>query len=307
MGENQTWGLAPFKALSMGKRTIVSDGCGAAKVLHDQCNVVKTGNISEIIDCFMSPIEIDKKNITVLLDELSIKNYVAVFWIIYDMTARDYSVVVFGSSGLVGSSLRYYLRKYHNDKYLYYPTRAEVDLLSVKDVVSYIKKLKPEFVINAAGYVGGIDRVRRDPYDFLVKNIDIDLNILKACIVVPNTSLIGFSSINAFGQLPNTLVDESFMLRGRLDTSQEPYALAKGIAAKAFDFARSQYKINATTIILEQLYGPKDHFFGDKAHMLPSAVRKICDAITENSKSVEIWGNGEAKRSYTYAPDAALL
>ena len=77
VGENQTWGLAPFKALSMGKRTIVSDGCGAAKVLHDQCNVVKTGNISEIIDCFMSPIEIDKKNITVLLDELSIKNYVA--------------------------------------------------------------------------------------------------------------------------------------------------------------------------------------------------------------------------------------
>ena len=67
-----------------------------------------------------------------------------------------------------------------------------MDLLSVKDVVSYIKKLKPEFVINAAGYVG-IDGVRRDPYDFLVKNIDIDLNILKACIVVPNTSLIGFS------------------------------------------------------------------------------------------------------------------
>ena len=138
------------------------------------------------------------------------------------MTARDYSVVVFGSSGLVGSSLRYYLRKYHNDKYLYYPTRAEVDLLSVKDVVSYIKKLKPEFVINAAGYVGGIDRVRRDPYDFLVKNIDIDLNILKACIVVPNTSLIGFSSINAFGQLPNTLVDESFMLRGDLIPLKNP-------------------------------------------------------------------------------------
>ena len=69
--------------------------------------------------------------------------------------------------------------------------------------------------------MGGIDRVRRDPYDFLVKNIDIDLNILKACIVVPNTSLIGFSSINALVS-PNTLVDESFMLRGDLIPLKNP-------------------------------------------------------------------------------------
>ena len=76
VGKNQTWGLAPFKALAYGKPTIVSDGCGASSALHGVCNIVEAGNYMEISNCFASPIVINMQSVEKLFDELSIESYI---------------------------------------------------------------------------------------------------------------------------------------------------------------------------------------------------------------------------------------
>lgn len=171
--------------------------------------------------------------------------------------------------------------------------------------MSYIHRLRPDIIINSAGYVGGINTVKNKQFDFFINNLSIDINILRACIQYPDISLLAFSSINAYGHMPERVIDESYLLTGKLNPSQEPYALAKGLTAKSIDFARTQFSLRSSAIVLEQLYGPSDHYLGEKAHMLPSAVRKVCDAVFNDAKSVSIWGSGNAKRSYTFAPDVA--
>ncbi len=186
------------------------------------------------------------------------------------------------------------------------PRRAELDLTDAAAVTKYVSQHKPDAVIHAAGRVGGIQANMAHPVAFLEENVAIGRNVIMAAHNAGVGTLINLGSSCMYPREAEYPLRENMILTSELEPTNEGYALAKIMAMRLCDYIRrenpdAQYK----TIIPCNLYGPHDKFDPKHSHLLPAIIHKVHEATANGNDTVEIWGDGTARREFLYAGDVA--
>jgi len=186
------------------------------------------------------------------------------------------------------------------------PSRAELNLFNFEAVKAYISTTKPDLVIHAAGRVGGIQANMAHPVAFLLENLDMGRNVVWAARQCGVKKLINLGSSCMYPRDAANPLKEELVLQGGLEPTNEGYALAKIVVARLCAYISGEdpgfrYK----TLIPCNLYGRWDKFSPEYSHMVPAVIRKVHAAKINGEKSVQIWGDGNARREFMYAGDLA--
>jgi len=212
-------------------------------------------------------------------------------------------ILITGGSGMVGKNLIHYLKK--NQQYnLFYPSSLELNLLDYNSVKIYIREKKPDIIIHCAGLVGGIQANIERPYSFLSHNLIMGSNIIEAAISNKIVKLINLGSSCMYPKDLERELDEKDILTGKLEPTNEGYAIAKITTAKLCEYAIREFNLDYKTIIPCNLYGKWDKFDPTNSHMIPAVIRKLYLA-KNNNETVDIWGDGTARREFMYTEDLA--
>lgn len=212
-------------------------------------------------------------------------------------------VLITGGNGMVGRNLVDYL-KTKSELTLFFPSSTELNLLDCAKTIKYVSHIKPDIIIHCAGVVGGIQANIAQPYRFLNINLQLGINLINASIQAGVHKLINLGSSCMYPKDRNTMLEEKDLLDGKLEPTNEGYALSKLTIAKLCDFANKELKVEYKTIIPCNLYGKYDKFDPINSHMIPAVIRKLHEAKRNNTPA-EIWGDGSARREFMYAEDLA--
>ena len=213
-------------------------------------------------------------------------------------------ILLTGSSGMVGKNILE-CPKAKNFIFLK-PNSIELNLLSYSNVYNYLNNEKPDLVIHAAGKVGGIQKNIAEPVSFLVENLDMARNIILASRDNGVKKIINLGSSCMYPRNAINPLREDFILEGKLEPTNEGYALAKIVSAKLCEYIQIQNsQFEYKTIIPCNLYGKYDKFSSEDSHMLPAVIKKLHNAKIQKINSVDIWGDGSARREFMYAGDLA--
>lgn len=213
-------------------------------------------------------------------------------------------ILLTGSSGMVGRNIQQHGRASQHEWLT--PSSAELNLLDFAAVKKFLGIQKPDAVIHAAGRVGGIQANMREPVRFLIENLDMGRNVLLAAAETRVTRVLNFGSTCMYPKDRQGALAESDVLTGALEPTNEGYALAKITVARLGEYlTRENPSLQYKTLIPCNLYGPHDKFDPRWSHMIPAVIHKLHEAKMRGERSVEIWGNGEARREFLYAGDLA--
>jgi len=205
---------------------------------------------------------------------------------------------------MVGRNIVDYLASKHY--ILLTPSSKELNLLDRNSVDRYLQKNTPEYIIHCAGIVGGIQANLASPVKFLVENVQMGLNIIMGAYDAGIHKFINLSSSCMYPREAVNPLQEELILKGELEPTNEGYAIAKVTATRLCEYiAKENDEFHYKTVIPSNLYGRYDKFDPKHSHMLPAVVKKIHEAKEHNQHSVDIWGDGEARREFMYAEDLA--
>lgn len=213
-------------------------------------------------------------------------------------------VLLTGATGMVGRS--FLSHPGANDFTVLAPERRELDLQDGQAVAKYLQQMRPDLVIHCAGRVGGIQANIRYPVAFLTENLQMAQNVILAARRAGIKRLINLGSSCMYPRdAPNPL-REAQILSGELEPTNEGYALAKIISARLCQYAcREDPAFQYKTLIPCNLYGPHDKFEPDSAHLIAAVIHKIHEAKQARAETVNIWGEGTARREFLYVGDLA--
>ena len=213
-------------------------------------------------------------------------------------------ILLTGASGMVGRNLLEHpaLSEFE----VLTPRSTELNLRNFDKVQSYIEKHCPDIVIHAAGKVGGIQANLREPVGFLLENLDMGRNIVWAARQAGVKRLLNLGSSCMYPRNHVEPLQEEMVLTGELEPTNEGYALAKIVTTRLCEYITredptSQYK----TLIPCNLYGRYDKFHPEDSHLIPAIIHKIHIAKQQEAVTVDIWGDGTARREFMYAGDFA--
>jgi GDP-L-fucose synthase len=215
-------------------------------------------------------------------------------------------ILLTGGSGMVGTNILAHPLALGLD--IYSPGRNELDLRDKVAVCRYLELLAPDLIIHAAGRVGGIKANMTFPYEFLLENLEVGTNVIASAADVGIPRLLNLGSSCIYPKDMDGMLTEDMILGGRLEPTNEGYALAKIAAMRLCEYAASrtdslQYK----TLIPCNLYGPHDKFDLASAHLIPAIIAKVHGAKVRCEPTVEIWGDGSARREFMYVEDLAAV
>ncbi|MEY4738491.1 MAG: hypothetical protein RL302_2810 [Pseudomonadota bacterium] len=213
-------------------------------------------------------------------------------------------ILLTGGGGMVGRNLLEHPSL--NQFEVLAPRSRELDLRDFGSVQTYLQKHQPDMIVHAAGKVGGIQANMREPVGFLMDNLDMGRNIVWAAHQTGVKRLINLGSSCMYPRNHSEPLSEEMVLKGELEPTNEGYALAKVVTARLCDYvmredASCQYK----TLIPCNLYGRYDKFDPAHSHLVPAIIHKVHQAKQSGQATVEIWGDGTARREFMYAGDLA--
>lgn len=213
-------------------------------------------------------------------------------------------ILLVGGGGMVGRNLLEH-PAIHRFEVLA-PSSKDLNLCEFSAVQSYLHKHRPDLILHAAGKVGGIHANMREPVGFLMDNLDMGRNIVWAARQAGIKRLINPGSSCMYPRNHEQALKEEMVLKGELEPTNEGYALAKVVTARLCDYivredASYQYK----TLIPCNLYGRHDKFDPVHSHLIPAIIHKVNQAKLSGQDTVEIWGDGTARREFMYAGDLA--
>lgn len=213
-------------------------------------------------------------------------------------------VYVAGHRGMVGSAI---LRKLEAEGFTNIVCRisAELDLRDQGAVNSFFASEKPDYVFLAAAKVGGILANNTFRGAFLYDNLMIQSNVIHAAYLNNVRKLMFLGSSCIYPKLAPQPLREDYLLTGQLESTNEPYAIAKIAGIKLCDAYRAQYGCNFISVMPTNLYGPNDNYDLNTSHVLPALVRKFHEAQVNGDTSVTIWGTGKPRREFLHADDLA--
>ena len=184
-------------------------------------------------------------------------------------------------------------------------TSSELDLRSQQAVADFFAEEKPEYVILAAAKVGGIQANNIYRAEFLYDNLMIESNVIHQAYLNGVTKLLFLGSSCIYPKLAPQPLQEDALLTGELESTNEPYAIAKIAGIKLCDAYRSQYGCNYISAMPTNLYGPHDNYDLKNSHVLPALLRKFHEAKEAGAAEVEVWGTGTPRREFLHVNDLA--
>jgi len=213
---------------------------------------------------------------------------------------------VTGGSGMLGSAIVRALGERRQTGEVCAPGSSEVDLRNADCVREFISLERPDMVIHAAGRVGGIAANIADPVRFLTENMTMGMNVIQGALESGVPQLLNIGSSCMYPRDHDCPLVEDDVLTGPLEPTNEGYALAKIACDRLCTYVATTTGRAYKTIIPSNLYGPGDHFDEQRGHLVANAIRKVEQALNMNATHVEVWGDGTARREFTYVEDVAL-
>ncbi len=220
------------------------------------------------------------------------------------MISRTAPIFVTGHRGMVGSALVRRLSAAGFENILT-ATRQELDLRDQTAVDSWFDRERPEYVIHAAGTVGGIHANRSRPADFLYDNLMIHATVLHSACRTGVSKLLYLGSSCIYPRDCPQPIREEYLLSGPLEPTNDAYAIAKIAGLKSCEAYRRQFGCNFISAMPTNLYGPNDNFDLNSSHVVPALIRKFHDARLEGAPKVAVWGTGNPRREFLHVDDLA--
>lgn len=217
---------------------------------------------------------------------------------------KENKIYIAGHRGMVGSAI---LRKLEKEGYKNFLLRTskELDLRDQYAVREFFEKEKPDYVFLAAAKVGGILANNLYKADFIYDNLMIQNNVIHNSYSNHVKKLLFLGSSCIYPKLAPQPMKEEYLLTGKLESTNDAYAIAKIAGIKMCESYREQYGCNFISAMPTNLYGPNDNYDLNSSHVLPALIRKIHFAKKEKSEKVEIWGSGTPKREFLHVDDLA--
>ncbi len=220
------------------------------------------------------------------------------------MINKKSKIFVTGHKGLVGSAIIRRLN-YFGYKNIITIDKKLLDLRNQKKVFDFFKNTKLDGVINAAALVGGILANSRYKANFIYDNISIQNNIIHGCYLNKINNLIFLGSSCIYPKKSKIPIKEKYLLSGKLEETNEPYAVAKIAGIKMCESYNYQYKTNFKCLMPCNLYGSNDNYNLQSSHFFPALIKKIYLAKKKNKKRIIVWGSGNPKRELMHVDDLA--
>jgi len=220
------------------------------------------------------------------------------------MIPKEAKIYVAGHRGMVGSAL---VRRLTQEGFTNLVTRtsSELDLRSQQAVAEFFAQEKPDYVILAAAKVGGIQANNIYRAEFLYDNLMIESNVIHQAYLNDVQKLLFLGSSCIYPKFAPQPLKEDALLTGELESTNEPYAIAKIAGIKLCDAYRSQYGCNYISAMPTNLYGPHDNYDLNNSHVLPALLRKFHEAKEAGAPEVEVWGTGTPRREFLHVDDLA--
>lgn len=220
------------------------------------------------------------------------------------MIDKNSIIYIAGHKGMVGSAIWRTLtaKGYTN---LIGATSKELDLRKQKAVKDFIRKTKPDVIIDAAAKVGGILANNDFPYQFLMENMQIQNNLINEAHRLGVDKFIFLGSSCIYPKLAPQPLKEEYLLTASLEPTNEWYALAKITGVKLCEAIRKQYEKDFVSLMPTNLYGTHDNFDLNSSHVLPAMIRKFHEAKENNNAVVILWGTGTPMREFLFVEDMA--
>ena len=208
-----------------------------------------------------------------------------------------------GHNGMVGKSFLRNLPSLYPNSQILTADKSDLDLRDKRSVDKYFKVHQPELVVIAAAKVGGIYANDSFPVDFLMDNLSIQNNIISLSHKYSVERLLFLGSSCIYPKNAKNPIEESQLLSGYLEPTNEPYALAKISGIKLCEAFNKQYGTDYRAVMPSNLYGPGDNYHLENSHVIPALIHKMHLAKENNLKSYKVWGTGKPRREFLYVDD----
>jgi GDP-L-fucose synthase len=225
-----------------------------------------------------------------------------------DSDQRHQKIYVAGHRGMVGSAI---VRNLQSKGYTNIITRthAQLDLTNQADVKTFFEQEKPDQVYLAAAKVGGIHANNTFPAEFIYDNLMMQNNVIHQAFKGGVKKLLFLGSSCIYPKLASQPMSEDALLTGKLESTNEPYAIAKIAGIKMCESYNRQYgqshDVDYRSVMPTNLYGPGDNYHPENSHVIPALIRRFHEAKVSNSTEVVIWGTGNPRREFLYVDDMA--
>jgi GDP-L-fucose synthase len=217
---------------------------------------------------------------------------------------KSAKIYIAGHRGMVGSAIHRKLNAegYHN---IIHRTSSELDLRNQQGVNDFFELEKPDYVILAAAKVGGIHANNTYRAEFIYNNLMMEANIIHAAYLNKVKKLLFLGSSCIYPKNAPQPLKEEYLLSGYLESTNQPYAVAKIAGIEMCDSYRAQYGCNFILAMPTNLYGTNDNYHPENSHVLPALIRRIIMAKKNNDPAVTIWGTGTPRREFMHVDDLA--
>ena len=213
-------------------------------------------------------------------------------------------ILLTGGNGMVGRNVLEHPNAH--EFAILAPSSSELNLCDFNAVQDYLYTHQPSIVIHAAGKVGGIQANIREPVAFLIDNLDMGCNLVRATHKAGIKRLINLGSSCMYPRNRNEPLTENMVLNGELEPTNEGYALAKVVTARLCEYImREDKNYQYKTLIPCNIYGCYDKFDPERSHLIPAIIHKDFQAKQNKQATIEIWGDGTARREFMFAEDLA--
>lgn len=217
-------------------------------------------------------------------------------------------IYVAGHNGMVGSAIVRKLKK-NGQSNIITCSRSDLDLVNQDHVKKFFEQEKPDQVYLAAARVGGIHANNSFPAEFIYENLMVELNVIHEAWKSGVKKLLFLGSSCIYPKLSDQPIKEEALLTGRLESTNEPYAIAKIAGIKLCESYNRQFGdshgIDFRSVMPTNLYGPGDNYHPLNSHVIPALIRRFHEAKIKNLPFVSIWGTGNPKREFLFVDDMA--
>ena len=220
------------------------------------------------------------------------------------MISKKSKIFVAGHNGLVGSAIVRRLKDL-GYKNIILRNKSSLDLTNQLKVNKFLKKYKPKFIFIAAAKVGGIYSNNKFKADFIFNNLSIQTNLIHSAFLNGIKNLIFLGSSCVYPRNCAQPIKEDYLLGGKLEKTNDAYAIAKIAGIKMCESYNEQYNMNYKCIMPTNTFGPNDKYDSLNSHFLPALIKKIHNLKKNKKKKLVLWGNGMAKREVIYVDDIA--
>ena len=217
---------------------------------------------------------------------------------------KNKKIYVAGHKGHVGSAIIRRLKKL-GYKNIIVADRKQLDLTDQKKVFKFLKQKKPFYVIIAAARVGGILANNKYRAEFIYQNLSIQNNLIHGSFINGIKNIIFLGSSCIYPKLCKQPQNENYLLNGKLEDTNEPYALAKIAGVKMCENYNRQYNTNYKSLMPTNSYGLGDSYDLKKCHFFSAIIKKVYLAQKYNKKTIKLLGTGKAKRELIFVDDIA--